>query len=755
MGRNARRTAAAGALGLVVCAFVGVTVRGTGAQADAGTRAIEYLEGQQSATDGSLAGGFSVNDLYAIGAAAGGYDPHLLSHGGPSVIDYLTANAAAACPAPTAVPASAGNCGYLIQAALAAAADPRAFGGLDLVARLEAYFDPSTGKYGDGQAFTQALAIQALVAAGQTVPTAARTYLHAAEDSDGGWDYQDVPNDTTNPYDTSDTNSTAMVLMALDAAGDHSRDSAGLAWMHPLQNADGGFSLQGGGSDPDSTALVDQAILATGGSPTAAAWTVNGHTPFSELEATQDPSGGYAYPGSPANPFTTSPVLPALFGHAFPVSNFTRSFAPAMEHRAALNALLYEQSQQSATDGSLAGGFSVDDQYIIGAAAAGYDPKLLSNGGPSVVEYLQANADRACPAPTAVPASAGNCGALIQAVLAAALDPRAFGGIDLVARLTSYFDPSTGKYGDGQAFTQALAIQAVVDTGQPVPSAARAFLHSAEDSDGGWDYQDVPNDTTNPYDTSDTNSTAMVLMALDAAGDHSRDHAGLAWMRPLQNADGGFSLQGGGSDPDSTALVLQAILATGGHPLATTWAVGGHTAESELIATQEPSGGYAYPGTPPSPFTTSQVTPALAGYAYPLPAAATLYVPGTPLGGPPPAVTPTPSPAPSPSITAGPITPPPASGTGSAAARVAAASRLSAAGSSASAGARALVAASAPIAAAAPVPSGTTSPPPPAPRRSVAVAATTPGLPGALLYALVAIGAAVLVTGAGVLIARR
>ena len=755
MGRISRRTAGAGALGVLVCALAGVTVRGTGAQADPGTRAIEYLEGQQSATDGSLPGGFSVNDQYVIGAAAGGYDPKLLSNGGPSVIDYLSANAGAACPAPTAVAASAGNCGALIQAVLAAVLDPHVFGGLDLLARLSTYFDPSTGKYGDGYSFDQSLAVQAVVAAGQPVPSGAVAFLHSAEDSDGGWDYQDKHNDTSNSYDTSDTNSTAVVLMALDAAGDHSRDHAGLAWMHPLQNADGGFPFQSGGSDPDSTALVLQAVLATGGHPTSAAWTVNGHTPFSELVATQDPSGAYAYQGGPPSPFTTSPVPPALFGRALPVSNFTRSFVPSMEHRAALNALLFEQSQQSVTDGSLPGEFSVDDFYAIGAAAGGYDPKLLSNGGPSVIDYLAANAAAACPAPTATAASAGNCGALIQAVLAAALDPHAFGGLDLLARLSTYFDPSTGIYGDGYSFDQSLAVQAVVAAGQPVPSGALAFLHSAEDSDGGWDYQDVHNDTSNPYDTSDTNSTAMVLMALDAAGDHSRDHAGLAWMRPLQNADGGFSLQGGGSDPDSTALVLQAILATGGHAIAPAWTVGGHTPASELIATQEPSGGYAYPGTPPSPFTTSQVTPALAGHAYPLPAAATLYIPGTPLGGPPPAATPTPSPAPSPSITAGPITPPPASGNGSAAARVAAASRLSAAGSSASAAAHALGAASAPIAAAAPVPSGTTSPPPPAPRRSVAVAATTPGLPGALLYALVAIGAAVLVTGAGVLIARR
>lgn len=326
MGTIRRRAVVAAALGLIGFAALGVTARVTHVQADANTgaalKALLYLQSQQSATDGSLAGGYSVNDLYVLGAAAGGYDPRLLKHGGPSVVDYLTTNAASACPASTDTSPSAGNCGELIQAALAAGANPRSFGGLDLVARLVAYFDPATGRYGDGQAFTQALAIQGLVAAGESVPAAALTFLRTAEDSDGGWDFQDVhddPNAATN-FDTSDSNSTAMVLMALDAAGDHSRDTAALGWLHPLQNTDGGFSFQGGGSDPDSTALVLQAILATGASPTSPAWTVSGRTPAAELVATQDAGGGYTFPGnSGPDTFTTSQVPPALDGTAFPI----------------------------------------------------------------------------------------------------------------------------------------------------------------------------------------------------------------------------------------------------------------------------------------------------------------------------------------------------------------------------------------------------------------------------------------------------
>ena len=48
------------------------------------SRAIEYLQAQQSAANGSIPVGAStdaVSEEYAIGAAAAGYDPKALRHG--------------------------------------------------------------------------------------------------------------------------------------------------------------------------------------------------------------------------------------------------------------------------------------------------------------------------------------------------------------------------------------------------------------------------------------------------------------------------------------------------------------------------------------------------------------------------------------------------------------------------------------------------------------------------------------------------
>ena len=156
---------------------------------------------------------------------------------------------------------------------------------------------------------------------------------------------------------------------------------------------------------------------------------------------------------------------------------------------------------------------AVSEEYAIGAAAAGYDPKALRHGsGPSVMAYLAARRASAC-------ATAGACGLLIQAVVAAHLNPSSFGGVNLITTLNGMYHKS-GVYGDGEAFTESLAIQGLVAAGQTVPTAAVHHLVAAQDSDGGWDFlliKDDPNGSTN-FDTSDTNSTSMVLMALNAAG---------------------------------------------------------------------------------------------------------------------------------------------------------------------------------------------------------------------------------------------
>ncbi|HEY6468857.1 MAG TPA: hypothetical protein VI434_03740, partial [Candidatus Dormibacteraeota bacterium] len=60
-------------------------------------------------------------------------------------------------------------------------------------------------------------------------------------------------------------------------------------------------------------------------------------------------------------------------------------------------------------------------------------------------------------------------------------------------------------------------------------------------------------------------------------------------------------------------------IASAQNPVASNWAVGGNTALSSLLATQDADGGYTFPGgSGADPFTTAQVPPALERAAFPL-----------------------------------------------------------------------------------------------------------------------------------------
>ena len=97
-----------------------------------------------------------------------------------------------------------------------------------------------------------------------------------------------------------------MAAQGLAAYGLHPHAAATLTSLKAVQSADGGFpflAAPGQASDPDSTALSIQGILALGGSPTTARWRVSGVGPYAALAAFQlgctDPAadrGAYFFP---------------------------------------------------------------------------------------------------------------------------------------------------------------------------------------------------------------------------------------------------------------------------------------------------------------------------------------------------------------------------------------------------------------------------------------------------------------------------
>lgn len=236
-----------------------------------------------------------------------------------------------------------GRLARVILLAHALGEDPRAVGdapGDDLVTRLEATRrtgGADVGLFGaadplyDG-AFRQGYALAALVTAGATPDATAVQWLLGQQcvgADDGAW--MPYRADTSVPcafdgalYVGPDTNATAAAITGLDAVGQGDEAIAeALDWLDSAQESDGGWAqLAGFGTDPNSTALVLQALLAVDEAG-AARFADQGATPLAALLSFQlgcsSPApdrGAFTFPGSndAPNSFATVQAVPAAAG---------------------------------------------------------------------------------------------------------------------------------------------------------------------------------------------------------------------------------------------------------------------------------------------------------------------------------------------------------------------------------------------------------------------------------------------------------
>ncbi|GAB3594979.1 hypothetical protein GCM10027446_19590 [Angustibacter peucedani] len=164
-----------------------------------------------------------------------------------------------------------------LNAAVAQQVDPAAFGGVDLVAELEALEQPS-GRFQDtfdpmvsgadySNTFGQSFAVLGLERAGAGASAQAVAFLELQQCPAGGFRLTEgaaaCADDTT-----ADPDSTSLALQALIAAKGTGAASVvkGLTWLAGRQGSDGGF---GGGTtteaeNANSTGLAGQALLAGG-----------------------------------------------------------------------------------------------------------------------------------------------------------------------------------------------------------------------------------------------------------------------------------------------------------------------------------------------------------------------------------------------------------------------------------------------------------------------------------------------------------
>jgi energy-coupling factor transport system substrate-specific component len=236
---------------------------------------------------------------------------------------------------------------------------------------------------------------------------------------------------------------------------------------------------------------------------------------------------------------------------------------------------------------------------MLGLEAAGRNPLDISGGGNNPVGYLRANVGEL--------SSSGDYARTILALEGAGVDPRSFGGRDLVAALAKR-RRDDGSY-EGWPGSTAFAVIALRTAGADGGiDSSLSWLAKVQNGDGGWG--DVPGSPS----TADGTGAVMQAMPSTEAARH-----GLGYLRNAQRPNGGFALGGsGGVNAQSTAWAVQGILAVGADPA--TIRSGGDSALQYLAGRQDPDGHYRYSSSSDQTpvWVTGQVLAATAGQSYPV-----------------------------------------------------------------------------------------------------------------------------------------
>lgn len=277
--------------------------------------------------------------------------------------------------------------------------------------------------------------------------------------------------------------------------------------------------------------------------------------------------------------------------------------------------LAWLETQQQA-DGGFTNGFSEGSDLgttcdvILALAAADEDASTwISDDGESPLDYLYAQVE------TGAVEKVGPKAKIVLALLATGQHPADFGESDLIAELNTFYDATTHLYGE-TIFDHALVMLALADAGEPVPDEAAQYLLDNQGDDGSWSLFGGADSA------GDTNTTALVVQALLAAGRQDALDEALAYLHNMQNDDGGFPYQnpsdyGTDTDANSTAVVLQALLDAG--ESLDDWSPQGASPLDALNALYNAeSGAFLWQAAVPAPnvLATAQAIPAIAGYTF-------------------------------------------------------------------------------------------------------------------------------------------
>jgi energy-coupling factor transport system substrate-specific component len=295
------------------------------------------------------------------------------------------------------------------------------------------------------------------------------------------------------------------------------------------------------------------------------------------------------------------PVLVATLLAALLVAGGLPSTAQAVDTTKTVEWLLEHQNRDGGWGPSPGDESSVSTTgwVMLGLEAAGGNPLDVKKEDRSPVDFLRANVEDLD--------SPGDFARTIVALDGAGVDPRSFGGRDLVRALLNRRATNGSYVGwPGSTAFAVMALRAVGATGSLDHTSA--WLAKVQNPDGGW------GDLPDPPSTAD--GTGAVLQAIP----HTKPAVdGLEYLRAHQRRNGGFVTGGNGAvNSQSTAWAVQGMLAVGADPA--TIREGGDSALDYLHERRAKDGHYTYSESSDqtSVWVTGQVLAAVSGEAFPI-----------------------------------------------------------------------------------------------------------------------------------------
>jgi len=185
---------------------------------------------------------------------------------------------------------------------------------------------------------------------------------------------------------------------------------------------------------------------------------------------------------------------------------------------------------------------------MLALAASGRNPLDVASGGKTPVDFLRNHRDEV--------KDAGDVARTILALAAAGVDPRDFGGEDLVDRLVAQ-RRGNGSY-QGWPGSSAYAVLALRAAGaNDAATATVEWLRKVQGREGGWGNE--------PDSESTPEITGAVLQVL-TPGSKAADDA-LAYLRKSKRPNGGFAPGNNlSANAQATAWASEGLLASGKDP---------------------------------------------------------------------------------------------------------------------------------------------------------------------------------------------